>query len=164
MAEGRIALAERCVDVRPLGRGEEIRTDRLLQALRGGGVVSGSRLGEADRYACAERRGRVAGRNRVIEDLLENALGLFGIVRQAKLKLRIGEPELALVDLAEVGSCLEVLHRDTEFSSELPESLDGGTACPGLDPRDVGVRDARGRELALRKLPFEPQSAQALPD
>jgi len=57
--------------------------------------------------------------------------------------------ELALVDLAEVGACLEILHRDAEFSSELPESLDGGTARPGLDPRDVGVRHAGARELAL---------------
>src|SRR5258705_1932579 len=62
LAEGRVALAERCVDVRPLRRREEIRADRLLQALRGGRVVSGSRLREADRYACAEPRGRVAGR------------------------------------------------------------------------------------------------------
>jgi hypothetical protein len=89
-------------------------------------------------------------------DPLDGVAGVSGIVGQAQLELRIGEPELALVDLAEIGPRLEVFDRDAELRSELSEGLDGGAPRLCLDPRDVGIRDPGRRELALRKVAFKP--------
>ena len=139
LSEGCVALAEGCVDVGALERRQKLGTDRGLQPLRRGGIVSGARLRQADRDACAERRGRVTGCDRVVEDLVDNPPGLLGVFRQPKLELRIGEPELALVDIAKVGSRLQVLHGNAELSSQLPERLDRRTARTRLDSRDVGV-------------------------
>jgi hypothetical protein len=88
-------------------------------------------------------------------DPLDGVESVAGIVGQSQLELRIGKPELSLVDLAEIGPRLEVFDRDAELRSELSEGLDGGAPRLRLDPRDVGIGDARRRELALRKLAFK---------
>ena len=70
---------------------------------------------------------------------VREAIVLDAAIRQPKLELRIGEPELALVDIAKVGSRLQVLDGNAELSSQLPERLDRRTARTRLDSRDVGV-------------------------
>src|SRR4051794_28548559 len=164
LAEGRVALAQGCVNVGSLGRGDEPGADRGLQAFDGGRVVPGPRFGEADCDARAERGGRVAGGNRLVEDLPEDVLRLFGVIGEPELELGIGEPKLALVDLPEVGPRFQVLDGDAELSRELPESLHRRAAGAGLDARDVGVRHAGRRELALRIPSLDAQSAKTSPD
>ena len=118
LSEGCVALAEGCVDVGALERRQKLGTDRGLQPLRRGGIVSGARLRQADRDACAERRGRVTGCDRVVEDLVDNPPGLLGVFRQPKLELRIGEPELALFGGRHRRAGLEVLGIDAESTRD----------------------------------------------
>jgi hypothetical protein len=155
LAERGITLTERRIDIGTLRRAEELGLNCGLESLDRGGVVPRPRLGESERDTGAECRGRVAGGYRVIVDPLDGVESVAGIVGQAQLELRIGKPELSLVDLAEIGPRLEVFDRDAELWSELPEGLDGGAPRLRLDPRDVGIGDARRRELALRKLAFK---------
>jgi hypothetical protein len=59
-------------------------------------------------------------------DPLDGVAGVPGIVGQAQLELRIGEPELALVDLAEIGPRLEVFDRDPSFGASCLRALTEG--------------------------------------
>ena len=52
-------------------------------------------------------------------DPLDDVASVSGIVGQAQLELRIGEPELALVDLAEIGPV-------SRYSTETPSF---GASC-----------------------------------
>jgi hypothetical protein len=155
LAQNGIALTERRVDIGTLRRAQELGPNCGLKALDRGGVVPGPRLGKPERDTGAKCRGRVAGSDRVIEDPLNGVPSVPGIVGQAQLELRIGKPELSLVYLAEIGPGLEVFDRDAELRSELSEGLDRRAPRLCLDPRDVGIGDAGGRELALRKVAFE---------
>jgi len=87
--------------------------------------------------------------------------GALDVLGKAELQLRVGDPELALVGVAQVASGLQVLDRDAELPGEHAESLDGRRARAGLDPGDVRVRHAGRCELALREAALEPQTAQA---
>src|SRR4029077_1308247 len=61
----------------------------------------------------------------------------------------------------EPGAGLEVLGRDLELGGEAPQGLDRGLAAPGLDARDIGVRDPRRGELPLGEASGQPESLQA---
>ena len=161
LAERCVGLAERRVDVGPLGRGQETRINRGLQALGGCGIVSGSGLCEANRDPRAKRGGRVAGCDCVIEDLQDHVLGLAGIIGQPQLQLSICEPELAFVNVPKVRACLQVFDGDAELACELAKRLDRRTAGAGLDSRDVGVGNTGRGQFALGQLSLEPKSAQA---
>src|SRR4029079_18961790 len=87
-----------------------------------------------------------------------------GTVAQPKLKLATRDPQLALVDLADLGTGLEVVGRDPKLLGEHPQRLDRGPPCAGLDSRDVRVRDPRARKLALREPSLLAQASQALAD
>src|SRR6266516_3299767 len=46
---------------------------------------------------------------------------------------------------------LEPGHADAELRRELAKRLHRGRACPGFDPADIGVGDARLGEVSLRE-------------
>ena len=79
-------------------------------------------------------------------------------------ELGIGEPQLARIDRVEIRAGLEVLGRDAQLAREPAQRLDRRLPRPRLDARDVGVRDPRRCELALRHSQLEPESLQALPN
>ena len=117
---------------------------------------------EGDPGSC--RRGVVAGLRGLVEDGLELGLGRCDVGREAKLELGVGNPQLALVRIAEVTTRLEVLDGDAELPSQHSESLDRRRPRAGLDAGDVCVRDAWSRELALGQASLEAQALQAHAD
>ena len=79
-------------------------------------------------------------------------------------ELLLGEAQLAQVRPAELRARLEVLGCDAQLLREHPERLDRRRARAGLDPRDVGVGDARGGEVPLGQAPLAPETAEPRSD
>src|SRR5207237_7790455 len=100
----------------------------------------------------------------VDEERPEALLGRSQVAVEPELELGVGEPQLALLRLGHRHAALEVLERDAELPGEDPQRLQGRLALPRLDSRDVGVRDARARELPLRQALLQPQTTDPRPD
>src|SRR5207248_9112348 len=82
----------------------------------------------------------------------------------SQFELRVGESQLAFLGLAEIATCLEVLHGNAELSGKHAQRLDRWATCACLDPRDVGVRDARRREVPLREATLQTQALETFAD
>ena len=163
-ADRRVRPAELRVDVGTVSRRERARVDGFLQERRGARVVGQLRRREAEPDAGTGRRAEVPGVRRLLEQRAEDLARRFRLAADPQAELGVGLPELALVDVAELGAGLEVLGRDAEVAREHPERLDGRAPRAGLDPRDVRVRDALRRQLTLRQSPLEAEPSQPNPD
>ena len=94
----------------------------------------------------------------------ELRLSLVRVLREAQLELGVGDLQLALVRVAQLGAGLQVVGRDSELSREHPQCLDRRPPRARLDARDVGVRDAWACELALGEAALMAQASQPLAD
>jgi len=71
---------------------------------------------------------------------------------------------VALVDVAKLRARLKVFGRDPERPGQRSERLHRRAPGSGLDPRDVGVRDAGACELALRQPTLQAKAPESDPD
>jgi hypothetical protein len=149
-----VRTAQGGVHVGPGRRDDACRQD-LLEELDGlrRTVLLGRREAEADSSPCSRRE--IAGLDGLVEELAQLSLDRLRILGQAERQLRVGEAKLPKVDVPHVHARLEIVGGDAELRSELPQRLDGRLPRACLDPRDVGVRDARRRELSLRQLSLQ---------
>ena len=79
---------------------------------------------------------------------------------QAERDLGFGQ-EGAVLERPFCSRCQEVLG-DVETPAELAQELEGRDAVTGLDPRDVGGRAARERQLALAEPDPFPRGLESL--
>ena len=130
---------------------------RRLEQRHRGRVLAAILRESGERYARAQRGRSISRRIGLGDQIAQRGLRICGGA-EANCELQIGELQLACCFGIEIGSGLEVVGGDSELGRELAERLDRGLARPRLDARDVGVRDARSSEFALRKTPLEPQA------
>ena len=160
----RVGAAERREDVWTAARGDRRQFEAGLEPLDRVRVAAGSGRGETERDVRARGGDDVAGGDRLVAQPFELLLCLGRVVAEAELELCVGDPELALVGVADLGAGLEVIGRDTQLLGEHPQGLDRRAPRARLDPRDVGVRDAGARKLTLRQPALVSQASQALAD
>ena len=156
--------AERRVDVGANAWRDVRQLEPRLEPLDRVVVVPGVRGREPERDARARGGEGVPGFDRILQKAVELALGVGGVVREAQLQLGVGDPQLALLGVPDLGAGLEVVGRNAQLAREHPQRLDGRAPRPAFDPGDVGVRHPRGSELALRKAAFVPEPLQPLAD
>src|SRR5215207_874129 len=106
---------------------------------------------------------RVAESDRLLEQRLQLA-PRRRVVVEPEPQLEVGELQVALLGRAQVRAGFEVVRRDAQLRGELPQRLDRRPARTCLDPRDVGVGDARRGKLALRQVLLDAKAPEALPD
>ncbi len=157
-----VGPAERGVDVWPRQRVPRARLDDRLEVPDRLGVIGALEGGEPEGDAGAGGGPLVRGRDRLGEELLELVERREAVEAQAELDL--GEAELARLGAGELGAGLQVLRGDPELPREQPERLHRRPARAGLDPGDVGVRDAGRGEVALGEAALAPQAAEPLAD
>jgi hypothetical protein len=160
----RVGPPEAREHVGPRGRRERRELQAGFEALDRLGVAAGRRRGQAEGHAGAGGRDRVTGRERLFVQLLELLRGFVGRLRQPQLELGVGDSELALLDVPDLGAGLEVIGRDAELAGEHAQRLHRGPPGPGLDARDVGVRDSGAGKLALGQPALVAQASQTLAD
>jgi hypothetical protein len=119
---------------------------------------------EAERHAGARRGGYVPGANRFVEEPVESPCRFRGILREPQLELGVGDAKLALLALADLAAGLEVVGGDAELLGQDSKRFDGRPTRAGLDPRDIGVRDTRPGQLALREPAVQAEASQPLPN
>ena len=137
IAQCGITTAERFVDVRPLRRREQFL--RRFQSVDRLGAPAAGRRSKAERDPRSQGAFRVAGSDRLVEDRGKHALCFVCGLAETELELRVGESELTVVDVSQIGPCLEILDRNSELSRQLAKRLDRWSACVGFDSRDVRI-------------------------
>ncbi len=162
-ADQRVRAGQRCEGVGAVDR-RDACVDRALEVLGGLGVPVQLRGDLAEADLGADRRRVVAGVVRLARERGERFLRGFGLAADPQLELGVGEAQLAFVDVAQLRARLEVLGRDAERARERAERLHGRTPRAGLDPRDVGVRDAGTGQFALRQPTLEAKTPESDPD
>jgi hypothetical protein len=160
----RVRARERRERIRPVERRQGARVERLLEVQDGTAGIVQLRRDEAEADLGLECRANIARVLRLPEQLEKRLVRGLRLSADTQSQLGVGEPELPLVDGAELGARLEVLRGNLELAGERPERLHGRPPRAGLDPRDVRVRDARAGELALRHPAREAQAAKSDPD
>lgn len=162
-ADGRVHAGKVAVDVDALVRHEGLVGERVFEEADGGRQVV-SPLPDRRRSDTGAECSRAVRRDRRLCEQLENQrLGAVSVA-EADCQLEVGEPELPRLGRVELRPRLEEVCGDAELRGQLPEGLYRGLPRPGLDARDVGVRDSRSGQLALREPLRQPQALEALPD
>ena len=156
-ARHRVRAAQRPEDVGAQRRRDVVLLHGPLERRDGVGGAARLERREADRDPGAARGDDVAGLLGLGQQLAEPLVCRVGILREAQVELGLRQPQLAELVLAHVRAGLQVLGGDAELPRELAQRLDRRLPGPGLDPRDVGVRDAGGRELSLGQAALGPE-------
>src|SRR5205807_2060724 len=97
----------------------------------------------------------------------ERAQSLLGVgiaAAEAELELGCGELILALEFERDLAPGLQVLERHPELLGEHAQGAQAGGALAVFDAADVGVPDARPRDVLLAQPTLSPQPRQPLPD
>jgi hypothetical protein len=140
-------VAERREDVRPGRRVDQVRAHCAFEVDDRLAVVTALRCGRPKDEVRSRRGELVAQRLGLAEDRLD--LSHREVVVEAEAQLGVGQSKLAELARAHVRAGLEVFRRHAKPAGERPERLHRRSPRPSFDPRDVRVRDARRRELAL---------------
>ena len=119
--EVEVRVAERDVDVRVRGRRDARRLDRPLEVLDGLLVSPRPRGGEAEPELGPDRRVDVSSLARLAQDVVEGLLGAGDGLAEPEPKLRVREPDLAVLLARRHRAGLEVLRRYAELPGEHPD-------------------------------------------
>jgi hypothetical protein len=151
------------VDVDQAHRVERLVLERTLEQRHGARELAAVLRKHGERDVRSQEGALVACREGVVGELAEPRLGALDLAEPDR-ELEVGQLQLALVGRVEIRARLEVVRRHAELPGEPAQRLHRGLTGAGLDPRDVGIRDAGCSELTLRQTPFQPQALESLPD
>src|SRR5262249_5047270 len=117
-SERRIGLAERRVDVRSEMCRRVVLFESRLELLDRVEVISSPRSREAERVERARSGDVVAGAPCVLEHLAQLCLDGMCVIGEPQLELGVAELELALLRIADLSTCFQVLDGDGELARE----------------------------------------------
>ena len=160
----RVRAAQRPEDVGSQRRRDVVLLHGPLERRDGVGGPARLERREADRDPGAARSDDVARLLCLGQQLAEPLVRRVGVLREAQVELGLRQPQLAELVLAHVRAGLQVLGGDAELPRQLAQRLHRRLPRSGLDPRDVGVRDPGGRELALGQAALGPEPPKACAD
>jgi len=163
-AKRRVRLTQRRVHVSLLTRCDRPPGKGVLQAFDCVQMVAAVRGREAKRDQRPARGQMIARGFRLRENRSQRSFRFSSVAVEANPKLRIRQPQLTLVGIAQIATRFEILDRHAQLRRQHPQCFHRRRARTRLDPRDIRVRDARRREVALRETALETQPLQPLAD